>query len=657
MAKLDQIEIGGTIHELVPEIAPLFSASTAYAAGACVIKDAVLYRFKTAHAAGAWVGTDAEAITVGNELTGLKQDFNQTSQNNNLYDGVIVDGYWNNKNMVDATKYSPFQSIKINYLPKGNYKISFENEIRVIRKVICDQIFTVGYNVEAKKPFYFNVPFNNAPLGFSFAGRSSGASVKYDGYILIEQDGDTLSAEKYTSQDVIAEKDIAYLKGITSILDGVQVSKTDDFVLGAIGSSSVTVRNDRVCTITYYPVQKGDMVFFKTPSAAADLGIGFAVARYSEPKYSGYINTRSWYRNDNGNNQQLRAPYIVTNENYIRFTLSAADNPDLSAIAFDDAFYILRPSSNSLQMFNLLYGEAEPISGKKPVKYTGQGSLAIGQDGTFINGDLWCFYDGVTSGQIKVLDIDTDTITATKTHNLGHANTADYNPNNKTLACFYTESHKPHILLYKDPAEAETLLKTDADCMIIPLYDGTTQMSSSGGLCWGENDNVIYFMDGVYSHYDGETGVVADEINITKILLGRGDNDLSENGYGTFISGKTEDEYNGTCTILKQYKGSMNDVLAWAVISGGSPVFLGLQTIQGMEYDGYLYIGWGTNGHNYFKIQLDENRETYSIVYTYKYLYTDYKNAPYYREPELVALTPDRIFCGDASGNLLAFSR
>lgn len=76
MAKLDQIEIDGTLYEVVPEIAPLFSTLTAYAAGDCVIKDAVLYRFKTAHAAGAWIGTDADAIEVGKELTGLKQDLN-----------------------------------------------------------------------------------------------------------------------------------------------------------------------------------------------------------------------------------------------------------------------------------------------------------------------------------------------------------------------------------------------------------------------------------------------------------------------------------------------------------------------------------------------------------------------------------------------------
>lgn len=69
---IDQIVKSGTVHEIVPEIAPLFSTSAAYSVGDCVIKDAVLYRFKTAHSAGAWSASEVEAITVGKELTDLK---------------------------------------------------------------------------------------------------------------------------------------------------------------------------------------------------------------------------------------------------------------------------------------------------------------------------------------------------------------------------------------------------------------------------------------------------------------------------------------------------------------------------------------------------------------------------------------------------------
>lgn len=74
MAVIDQVSLEETTYELVPEIAPLFNATQAYAAGDCVIKDAVLYRFTVAHAAGAWVGTDAEKITVGEELTDLSEN-------------------------------------------------------------------------------------------------------------------------------------------------------------------------------------------------------------------------------------------------------------------------------------------------------------------------------------------------------------------------------------------------------------------------------------------------------------------------------------------------------------------------------------------------------------------------------------------------------
>lgn len=53
-------------------IAPTFSASTAYPAGAYVIYNGSLYRFTAAHAAGAWTGSDAVAAVLGNDVADLK---------------------------------------------------------------------------------------------------------------------------------------------------------------------------------------------------------------------------------------------------------------------------------------------------------------------------------------------------------------------------------------------------------------------------------------------------------------------------------------------------------------------------------------------------------------------------------------------------------
>ena len=73
MAILDQININGVVHEIVPEIAPLFDTSTAYAIGDYVIKDATMYRFKTAHTAGAWNASQVDEVTVGSEIKDIKQ--------------------------------------------------------------------------------------------------------------------------------------------------------------------------------------------------------------------------------------------------------------------------------------------------------------------------------------------------------------------------------------------------------------------------------------------------------------------------------------------------------------------------------------------------------------------------------------------------------
>lgn len=53
-------------------VAPVFSASTAYAAGDYVTYNGQLYLFTVAHAAGAWTGTDAEAASIAPTVSQLK---------------------------------------------------------------------------------------------------------------------------------------------------------------------------------------------------------------------------------------------------------------------------------------------------------------------------------------------------------------------------------------------------------------------------------------------------------------------------------------------------------------------------------------------------------------------------------------------------------
>ena len=54
------------------DIAPEFSAETAYSAGDLVYYNGALYEFTADHAAGAWSTDDTQAATIGSELDQLK---------------------------------------------------------------------------------------------------------------------------------------------------------------------------------------------------------------------------------------------------------------------------------------------------------------------------------------------------------------------------------------------------------------------------------------------------------------------------------------------------------------------------------------------------------------------------------------------------------
>lgn len=63
---------------LLAAVAPTFSTSTAYSAGAYVWQGGKLYRFTAAHPAGTWTGMDAAEVALGNDVADLKSAFGNT---------------------------------------------------------------------------------------------------------------------------------------------------------------------------------------------------------------------------------------------------------------------------------------------------------------------------------------------------------------------------------------------------------------------------------------------------------------------------------------------------------------------------------------------------------------------------------------------------
>ena len=71
---------------LLAAVAPTFSTSVAYSAGAYVWQGGKLYRFTAAHPAGTWTGTDAAEVALGNDVADLKSAIDTIQNTENLFD-------------------------------------------------------------------------------------------------------------------------------------------------------------------------------------------------------------------------------------------------------------------------------------------------------------------------------------------------------------------------------------------------------------------------------------------------------------------------------------------------------------------------------------------------------------------------------------------
>ena len=214
------------------------------------------------------------------------------------------------------------------------------------------------------------------------------------------------------------------------------------------------------------------------------------------------------------------------------------------------------------------------------------------------------------------------------THNLGHANGVDYR--NNTLLVYNGSALPPEINLYKNPDNKMTDLKTqDAANTQIIFKESSKLLPGDGSACFGLDKKIVYYA------YSAE----GTQVVILKILLGLGDNDLSDKTtdksdnqhWGSFASGKSNDEYNGTAQIISSYTGE---------ISGNNQP-------QGMAFNGDLYLGTGFSEQKAYQLQLIDDG-SFKVVDNYKSEMTDYKNNVIGLEPEITFIDPVKrsVFVG-----------
>ena len=238
--------------------------------------------------------------------------------------------------------------------------------------------------------------------------------------------------------------------------------------------------------------------------------------------------------------------------------------------------------------------EKELIWGKKHI-----------QDLTLVGEELW----GITASNdshtdyaiIHRWDIYTMAEKPSLTHNLGHGASLDYNVETNCLMVGNGTS-ATSVLPRMDIIHNANSLCGEIAHQITLGDDNmiSIDFSKIGGsglcCCWGESKAIAYLF---VMTSDGKR-------HIHKVKLGMGSNDYSDSTgqdsrkFGTFIAGKSANEYNGTAYLLSSHTG----VDTW--------------TFQGCCYhDGYLHLATGGHIARILKIQCLTNG-TYDIVSSYE---------------------------------------
>jgi hypothetical protein len=242
--------------------------------------------------------------------------------------------------------------------------------------------------------------------------------------------------------------------------------------------------------------------------------------------------------------------------------------------------------------------------------------FAADQGMDVVKEEIWVFRGSnaihTDVANIEVYDKNTFTKKGSMTHNLGHCATASYSPTWDLMMTANGESDKNVLPRLDFLSNASTyplgsnIVYGTPNVLSIEFFvnDGggnvTKEIGGSGLVaCFGEEPYVIYMIP--YEHWSYR--------RIIKVLLGTGANDFSDptgtdlTKWGTFISGKGENELNGTAKVVQIFTGAQYG------------------TSQGMTYhDGKIFYGVSTapDQCKVLEVVLLENGK-FKCLKTYKY--------------------------------------
>lgn len=319
-----------------------------------------------------------------------------------------------------------------------------------------------------------------------------------------------------------------------------------------------------------------------------------------------------------GGNYQLCGDYIVQNDDcWVMCTVASigATPSGFTPANYDKVFSVIHVQTSRDE--NTAYDTMVRFP-KAPRKGKPFNTEAIASQGmTVVNGDLWSAVDSSTD-YINVIDINTGEIKRTITHDIGHCNSLDYC---EETDCIITTTANgtivnPKIIIIPNVSQIQNSINL-SNCLQISV--DSAQIDLVATICFGQDKQEAW----IYTGYGS-----ANPYDLYKIVLEY-----------------TNGAYTGNILSYEKYTGIIRDNVDTHVCPGTAGY------AQDCCYDGYLYLGYGTAGHNFLVLDIDEYEHTYRVVGNYLHKEYDATHVEFGVEPEGIALYDGKVFCSSRSNS------
>ena len=488
----------------------------------------------------------AQNKVITEELTDLSNAISQKADTS----AISTNAMWQN-----ATTSPEFEQGTIS----GSYKeVANANRIRTVdtfdvstfTSVQCDANHVI-WQAE------FNASMVGVRLITSGSRRyvdSSGflSTTKYVRFILVNNNSATAITPSSDFTFTMTSENPPKIDGVVDDVEGLQESLTninlissDDWELGTLDERGFSQVGYRLRTSSLYHVKAGDYVELNKPSSVTD-SLTYNIAFYTNDvitSFSGWKTAKHVFEAD----ADVRIAYGKSGS-YDPVNWDWINYIGIYSNSYTESVERRTADTNSIAK-SLLHRRQNlglPFTFRKIHTF----GVSVACDFFFMGNDMWTFSASAednsdsVSYYVYTYDPVTETFASKRNakHNLGHVNSINYCPQNDCIICgngsgSYTLANK--FFVVPNASELTGDIDINTNCIV---YDcSELNLGAKLNVIWGDDNR---------GQFDECYGITDDNAHIYRIILGRGENELT---YGTLISGKQDNEFNGTFAIVDTY--------------------------------------------------------------------------------------------------------